>query len=179
MPVPALELVTVIPPERVRQIQEYLEDYKDALEPDVSNYAKGRQRFWIRYEWDLKNKIFRRANHCDRLWEYCKKIFPEADLGLAAFGPVGINLHRDDSYADWVAYSINLGEIEAWLYEPSRTTFGPGPQTQAEVVKVAVPSGGVIRFNCKNRHGVLNPSPDRWSINLWHVKDEHREKMPQ
>lgn len=145
------------------------------LKSDVSNYAKGRQRCWLQAEAPLGSQPWVPGIKDDRLWSWIKKtIWSEAEVGLIAYGPVGISLHRDASYADYEARSVNLGEIKAWQYEPSYSTFGYGPQTLRPVMNLLLAPGEVIRFNCKNRHAAVDPAPDRWSINLWKVSPKMR-----
>lgn len=145
------------------------------LTPDVSNYAKGRQRCWLQAEAPLGSQPWQLGVSDDRLWSWIKKvIWPEAELGLITYGPVGITLHRDASYADYEARTLNLGTIKAWQYEPGYSTFGYGPQNIRPIMNLMLSPGEVIRFNCKNRHGVVDPAQDRWAINLWKVSAKTR-----
>lgn len=172
----AIEFIKQISEANVQAIREHLDGLKQHLSADVSTYAKGRQRFWLEAEWDLKHRVFRPALHDERLWSYCKKIWPEAELGLAAYGPIGIKMHRDDSYADYTAVTINLGEVEAWRYNQQYQGWGYGPQGPPNITDYQIKPGYVIKFNCKNQHSPINPAPDRWSINLWHVNPKFRKQ---
>lgn len=177
-----LEIVQRISESNVQRMREHLETLKTNLSEDVSTYAKGRQRFWLEHEWMLKGKYFVPAIHDDRLWGWVKRnIWSEAELGLAAYGAVGIDLHRDDTYAQFVAYTINLGDVEKWLYKPvypEWTWVKPELQNRdAEIQEIEVKSGDVIKFNCKNPHAPLNPAEDRWSINLWKVQPKVRAQF--
>lgn len=171
-----LEVVQTLNSEQMEELKTILNSLKDNLQPDVSNYAKGRMRFWIEHEWDLAAKVFKPSLKHPRLWEICKDIWPQAQLGLAAFGPIGIKLHRDDSYAAFEAYTINLGYVDCWQYERIYPEYKWVPPNQTinppEFIELSIKPGDVIRFNCKNRHSPVNPSNDRWSINLWKVSDK-------
>lgn len=177
-----LEIVHVVQPENQERIRTHLNEmYLEGglLRPDVSNYARGRQRAWLQVEAPLGNtRPWQPGVRDERLWNWIlENIWAEAELGLVAYGQVGIRPHRDASYADYEARSINLGEIEGWWYEPGYSDFGPGPQTIRHALTYKLAPGDVIRFNCKNQHAVINPAPDRWSINLWRVSDRARARF--
>lgn len=158
-------------------------EIRPKLHDDPSNYARGRKILWLRMEWSLKDKIFipGSALQNENLWKLCKKIFPPADLGLITLGTGGINWHRDDSYADFHACSINLGEC-SWGYKqgyPHLDKWTKEQDPNAEQETIELKGGEVIEFNSKNLHCVLNPSPNRWSINLWKVRNVQRYKIPK
>jgi hypothetical protein len=173
----SIEIITTISPEIVEQIRTHLTTLMHHLTPDVSNYAKGRQRFWLEHEWRLRERDFVPAVHDERLWDYLKRIWPEAELGLAAYGHIGIKPHRDDSYADYPAVTINLGEVEGWMYNQQYQGLEWGPQGPPNPITYKIKSGDVILFNCKNQHAPINPAEDRWSINLWHVSSKQRAQF--
>jgi hypothetical protein len=54
----SIEIITTISPEIVEQIRTHLTTLMHHLTPDVSNYAKGRQRFWLEHEWRLRERDF-------------------------------------------------------------------------------------------------------------------------
>lgn len=169
--------------ETTHSIVEHLNTLRDRLEPDVSNYAPGRQRFWFPYEAPLSpSRSWRMGVQDERLWSWVKRQFPQIDLALAAFGDVGIDWHRDASYADFPAYSVNLGTVEAWLYDdiyPGYAWAKPQDCNPSHPVRIAIEPGDVLKFNCKNPHSVLNPAPDRWSLNLWTVAPKARSRFLQ
>jgi len=150
-----------------------LEGYANHLERDVSSYARGRKRFWLQHEWDLKNKNFKPALRAPEIWEFCKQWMPDANLGLAVYGSVGITPHRDDSYADWRAVGINLGEVEGWQYDCQYPElYWTKEQNPSNPRICRVPVGGIFEFNCKNPHAAIGPAEDRWGIFLWKLKRE-------
>lgn len=172
-----LKKLQVLEEPRVTRLVSHLERHKDRLAPDVSRYAQGRQRYWLNYEWDLASKTFSHAVKDKRLWTFCKEVFPGADLGLVVYGGVGIDLHRDDSYADWLGVGVNLGKVEAWLYDCQypeyRWTSNQNPPNPKRY-KLGV--GDVFQFNTKNPHSAVNPAHDRWALFLWRVS---RKLRPQ
>jgi len=154
------------------------------LTGDVSNYARGRQRSWLRHEAPLSDaRPWRSANQNDELWneilEICNQISFVPELGLASLGGE-ISAHRDASYADWRAIGINLG-VTTFGYELSYPEFRWAPPSELvsppQVSLTRLVGGEVFEFNCKNRHWTSNVSADRWSINLWRVSPKRRHKF--
>ena len=173
-----LTIVHRLSPTTVSAMRDHLESLAEHLTPDVSRYAQGRQRFWLEHEAPLgPTRPWTPAVHSDRLWSWVTRTFPDVQLGLAAYGDVGIQPHRDASYANFTAYSVNLGEIEGWFYDPvyPGMTWVPAAQQAPSSPRIyQLQPGDVVRFNCKNRHGVINPASDRWSLNLWSVSPKGR-----
>ena len=155
-----------------RQIQNEavasLERLSDALVPDVSNYAKGRTRFWLEHEAPLgKTQPWRPGVKDASLWAFCKDVWGKAhmplslDLGLAAYGPTGINPHRDATYAHEDTLLINFGEA-SFRYARSRDG--------ADFDSYELMPGDVYRFDSKHLHASEPKADDRWVIILWHCK---------
>lgn len=153
---------------------------KAELHEDVSSYARGRQRTWLNAHWDLKNKTFDREQ-CfinAELWSILKDVWPDADIGLLTYSgdanPIGIKLHRDDSYADYESYGIQLSGTCEFLYMGGYRDFkwemNPEPESQRSF---QLKPGDVFRFNCKNRHSAI-PSQGRYAINLWKVSKKFK-----
>lgn len=165
-----------------------LEANKHLLQPDQSNYAKGRLRAWIFYEWHLQRKEFLPPQiKSPKLEQWCKEIWPEAEIGLITFSgeewsePKGITLHRDDSYADFKAVGINVTGTCKFVYLESYPTYEWCKESdrKAETPHVGfLKPGHVIEFNCKNRHSA-DPGPNRWNINLWHISRKLRERFDE
>ena len=176
-----LRKLGTVEPAEMADIIAHLNRHKDQrLRPDVSNYAKGRQRYWLQYEWDLKNRNLTTGIYDPKLWEFCKKWMPDADLGLAIYGPIGISPHRDDSYADWRGVAINLGEIGSWSYDCQYPEYQWSPNDKCNppnTKNYKVPPGTVFEFNTKNPHGVNEPAENRWAINLWKVSNKFRADL--
>lgn len=152
------------------------------MTPDVSNYAKGRMRVWLFAEWDLKNKkfihapqshigldILDKANQVLRLYTDW-----QAEIGLLTFSTdkeVGITYHRDDSYADYESWGINLSGDCKFYYKHGYPEFRYSKERDEEKEEVIeLVSGDIYQFNCKNLHQAM-PSKNRWALNLWRVSD--------
>lgn len=163
----------------------HLETMKSELDNDVSRYAKGRQRFWLGTEWNLKDKTFETSGKWNsQLWELCNRVYPDVDMALITYsgdeGAAGIDMHRDDSYADFEARSISIETIKGAYTDWSMKQSYPGMNWTSEQNKNApqqdfsLPSGSIISFNCKNPHAA-SPGAGRWSINLWKVSAKQKE----
>lgn len=174
--------VEQLPPDFVTEMGAYVvTDVAPFLRADPSNYAKGRLSVWLQWEWSLKHKTFSRdsAVQHSALWGMCLEIYPEADLGLITRGPVGIGWHRDDSYADFKAKTLNIG-ICRWGYEeiyPDVDKWSAEGNKNVTPTWLDLTGGEVITFNCKNRHTAQDLGVNRWSVNLWHVRDKQRHKL--
>lgn len=155
------------------------------LEKDVSRYAPGRNRLWLKEQSNLQPKerhsYTPAVEPSDRLWQYCLKLFPEAELGLLAVGGKGISFHRDSTYAASKACLINLGRCtwnychEYKGYDWQRVPTGKHAAaikdgTPSEFESLELTGGEVFHFNCKNLHAAIPHEEDRLSIVLWHKK---------
>jgi hypothetical protein len=180
-----LKIIKTLSPTVQRKLRNQLNRYRHLLEPDVSSYAVGRQRFWLEHQPILGSygKHYQRGAQLPGLWQYCQQLYAEAMtqaglesppsvvLGLAAYGPIGIKKHRDDLYAACPAVSINLSTRPTrWGYTPSYPEYQHLHPTAAEEVIYTLPPGTVILFNSQNLHRVVEADPERWSVNLWSLE---------
>jgi hypothetical protein len=154
------------------------------LTPDVSNYAKGRLRAWLKYEPTLTRdvRVLPGIPVEERFWKALQdRIGWEFDFALVTYSGdgregQGILPHRDASYADYEAYSLHLTGECRFDYWQGRDSFGAGPSRVQHNPAVDAPTeskllapGQVVRFNCKNVHAAV-PGPGRWNINFWKGK---------
>ena len=181
------EYLTTIPQNTVNQIVQYLDkNIEPLLETKPSGYAKGRNQLWLNYSPDLNtNPTFVLAHIDERIWNYIKSKSPQwftPHVALITKGG-GIAPHRDATYANYPAMSINLGKV-TWHYEPSRPDYSHhSTSDRAPAMSVDLTGGEVFMFNCKNMHWVTNVDPNRWSINVWTISPktmdafEHAQKI--
>jgi hypothetical protein len=160
-----------------------LEANKHLLQPDQSNYAKGRMRGWLFYEWHLQRKEFLAPQiKSSKLEGWCKEVWPQTEIGLITYSGesgTGIALHRDDSYSDFKAVGINITGECKFTYMLSYLGFEWSKERAPEKEEVHILTPGtVVEFNCKNRHSA-EPGPNRWNINLWHISRKLREQFEQ
>ena len=170
--------IGVVNPKNQKAIIQHLNERDKRFTDDLSNYAKGRQSYWLQARWNLKDKTFEPGVNDEKIWNYCKSWMPDADLGLVVYGNVGITEHRDDSYADYKAIGINLGELEFWsydcIYPEMRWTKEQNPSNR---INYKIGIGEVFEFNYKNPHSAINPTEDRYAIFLWKVKRNFRSQF--
>jgi len=153
----------------------WLETLKPCLTSDVSNYAVGRQRLWLKVEPPLGNQPYKPGFPInDKIWERLQEIIEwKFDYCLVTYSgddAIGIRPHRDSSYADYEAMGLNISGTCKFSYWNSRKSFGFSKSTEPnEFIVLDLKPGDLIRFNCKNLHSA-EPSPDRWNMNFWKKK---------
>ena len=163
-----------IDPDTVRTVVDHLERHvAPHLAPDVSNYARGRQRAWLQIEAPLgPTQPWRPGLASHRLWPWLaavwRRIDPDTEpqVGLVVHGDTGIAWHRDASYAHARAALVNLGPC---TFELDRVRDS-GNGRPADPVSLRLVGGEVLDFDCKHQHRVVDPDPSRWSIVLWRLK---------
>lgn len=180
-----IQVTRTLEPVTVERLHKWLERHvRPALTPDVSNYAKGRQRCWLGVEPPLgPTQPFRKGLEIpeDRWHRLQELIDWQFDYCLVTYSgdvvPVGITPHRDASYADYEAYGLNVVGTCRFSYWEDRMGFGY-TQKRSGIKYDDPPShvvdltpGQVTRFNCKNLHAA-EPSPQRWGMNFWRAKPE-------
>ena len=166
------------------EIRKYLDTTQSLLVNDVSKYARGRKRYWFNYEPRLTSggKEYSKANSLPKLIDFSKPTYEFAvrsleipdlafEFGLVAYGNVGIEKHRDDTYAAYPAVTVNISkEPTLWGYTKDYQQFKYGKRDEnAQEVIYEIPPGAVVLFNCKNPHRVVRCDAERYSINLWSV----------
>lgn len=179
------KLISILPVAKQQQLRTYLQKNRALLKLDTSSYGVGRQRYWLEHEPILGSggRHYQRATQNEQFWHFCQIIYQRAsgiampnsaaakpDLGLVAYGKVGIRSHRDDPYAACPAVSINLSTTPTqWGYTPSYSDYDKRHAKRAKEGIYHLPPGAIVMFNSQNPHRVINPDPERWSINLWQI----------
>lgn len=164
-----------IQPANHDSVVEHLSEVWDGrLSPDVSSYAQGRKRAWLNLQPSFgRNWSTQPAFTDERLSSWLNSIMPVPwDLALISRG-AGIRLHRDATYAQPRAFTLNLGAVAVYQYEPTWLDYRLRERDEhAELEAHAIGAGELIEFNCKNRHAaILDADADkRWSINLWQLR---------
>lgn len=151
------------------------------LRPDVSNYAKGRLRVWLRYEpmlfapFEIRPALAITDYDWDKLHELTGFDFDYCLCTYSGANAIGISPHRDAGYATYEAMAWNISGTCKFSYWNNRQSFGAFPNTNdfpatgeaSHVLELA--PGDLVRFNCKNLHQAV-PSANRWNINFWKKK---------
>ncbi|MBX2865505.1 MAG: hypothetical protein KTR27_18290 [Leptolyngbyaceae cyanobacterium MAG.088] len=185
-----LKLISVLPPIKQRKLRQHLYKYRSLLELDTSSYGVGRQRYWLEHQPILGSggRSYQPAVRHPKFWDFCQTIYQRAsrialpdqpvlkpDLGLIAYGDVGIRAHRDDPYAACPAISINLSTVPTqWGYTPNYASYDKRRPRRVSEDIYQLPPGAIIMFNSQNPHRVINPDLERWSINLWQISPSCR-----
>ncbi|MEM7062022.1 MAG: hypothetical protein AAF572_02520 [Cyanobacteria bacterium P01_B01_bin.77] len=180
-----LKLISTLPATKQHKLRKYLNKHRSFLELDTSSYGVGRRRYWLQHQPILGSggRHYRPAAQHAQFWHFCQTIYQRAsrialpdqqpltpDLGLVAYGSVGIREHRDDPYAACPAVSINLStEPTQWGYTAIYNSYDKRRPKRASEHIHQLPPGAIIMFNSQNPHRVIEPDPERWSINLWRV----------
>lgn len=155
------------------------------LKPDVSNYAKGRLRAWLRIEPSLSDptKTYKGVPVSEKEWTRLQEIarFP-FDFCLATYSgdetATGISPHRDAGYADFEAWGLNVSGECLFNYWMGRESFGRStnkreldPTKDDPTHSMILSPGDLVRFNCKNLHSA-SPGIKRWNLNFWRSKQK-------
>ncbi|MFB2983402.1 hypothetical protein [Microseira sp. BLCC-F43] len=136
------------------------------MNPDVSNYAKGRYRLWLFHECNLKTGEITKAYYDSRIYQFSQRVFPGCNIGLLTFGGKHngftshgkILPHRDHSYAMPIAKNVNLG----------KAIFGYGDRDHKQY---ELSDGDIVEFNCKVFHSVPKILSQEISIVFWKLNE--------
>ena len=166
----------------VRDVVAHLERHvAPHLAPDVSNYAKGRERAWLEIEAPLgPTQPWRAGLASERLWPWLTRVWrrfhPDTQpaVGLAIRGDVGIAWHRDAAYARSDALIVNLGPA-VFEIDAARDSRNGRP---LDPLSFDLVGGEILAFDCKHQHRVLDADPARWSVVLWRMKRFPRSPVP-
>lgn len=170
-----IEIVQTLDKQKHDYIISLLETIKHNLKEDVSNYAVGRKRLWLGLEWNLRDKVFSEGFRHKELELFCKEIWKDVDVALITYSGelnlIGIKLHRDDTYADYLGYGVNLGNDCKFTYIQSYPgyKYSNNPMVPPIEHNLVLKPGDVFCFNTKNKHASY-PNINRWSLNLWKSK---------
>lgn len=155
------------------KIASWLEEIiRPRLKADVSNYAKGRLRAWLRVEPPLSSTQPTRpgVEVDDKVWDRLAELINwPFDFCLITYSgdekAVGIAPHRDASYANYTARSLHIsGECRFDFWEKRNATKDTPPSHE-----LILQPGQVTEFNCKHLHAAT-PGTKRWNINFWRKK---------
>ena len=158
-----------------RAVAEHLDRHvAPHLAPDVSNYARGRQRAWLEIEAPPRPHAALAAR--PRL----RPALALAGPGLAAVPPGERTRPGGWPYGATSA-SPGTATRPTRRATPSSSTSGRATfEIDAErdsangrpldPVSLDLRPGDVIAFDCKHQHRVLDADPARWSVVLWRLK---------
>lgn len=157
-----MRVIRTLPPDRVEQLSQYI---RSTLLPSATaeqaKCARGRLNLWLQAEPNYSTKKYKPAVTDDRLWAFCKSVFPQADLAQVYFadGNHGIDWHRDAAYAMPVARILNLGQVRL----ETKTRDG-------NLIELDLIGGEIVEFDSKLMHRSIPIGLDRIGIGLWQAK---------
>ena len=162
-----IKLISKVDSKTLEELRNFCQSIKPRMELDHSNYAKGRRRLWLFHECNLSNTELTRGFFDQRLWKFCQRVFTGCNIGLISYGGEGstgtIDWHRDHTYSQAIARTINLGEA-IFGYDLNRQS--------GERKEFNLNDGEIIEFNCKHLHALLKiVSKERFGINLWQLNE--------
>lgn len=129
------------------------------VSPHLTDF-NGRKRCWLEWEFRYHSEPqLLPALKCSPIWDFCKMVYPKAELGLVNYGGVDLKGHRDHYEFSAEACAINLGLCD-WVMPDESTR--------------SLECGEVILFDAHQKHGSLNCSIDRWAIALWSMGEKWR-----
>ncbi|NEQ50295.1 MAG: hypothetical protein F6K11_09215 [Leptolyngbya sp. SIO3F4] len=185
-----LKIISILPAAKQNKLRKHLNKHRSLLSLDTSSYGVGRQRYWLQHQPILGSggRSYQPAVQHSQFWQFCQTIYERAhrialpeeeaiqpDLGLIAYGGIGIREHRDDPYAACPTVSINLSTVPTqWGYTANYASYDKRRPRRASEQIHQLPPGAIIMFNSQNPHRVISPDAERWSINLWRISPSCR-----
>ena len=120
--------------------------------------AKGRLNLWLQAEPDYRSGKYMPAHKDERLWKFCKKVYPQAALAQIYFadGGHGIDWHRDARYAKPEACIVNLGKVRLEM-----------KLENGEIIGLDLVGSEIVQFNSKLLHRSIPVCDQRIGIGLW------------
>lgn len=155
------------------KIEAWLESFVRAkLTPTISNYAKGRLECWLNIRPSLTTPIehFKGLIVPEPIVLRIKELISwDFDYCLVTYSgdekPAGILPHRDASYADYEAMSLNVSgqcKFDWWI---NRNAISASREFESLILE----PGMLTHFNCKHLHAAT-PGIKRWNMNFWKAK---------
>lgn len=154
-----MQIIDRLDPDRVKRVIEHITTHLLPLATaERAKCAKGRLNLWLQAEPNYQSKKYINAHNDPKLWQFCQRIWSNADLAQVywASNNIGINWHRDAAYAKADARIINLGEVCL------QTKLKDG-----NLVSLELTGGEVVQFNSKLIHRAIPRRDDRIGIGLW------------
>ncbi len=165
----ATKLTTISKVANPDELRAYCQSLIPLLTPDKSNYSNGRHLLWLFHKVDFRNGQLTKGYSDQRLFDFSQRVYPGCNIGLLTYNgtlPDGkvsdgrINLHRDHTYAQPKAISVNLGQA----------IFSYGEEPEPKDYLLA--DGDITQFNCKVLHAVKEVlTPERFSLVFWKLNE--------
>lgn len=157
-----MEIVGRLSDQRTAEIVDYINgNLRPLASAEQAKCARDRLQLWLEAEPVYSTGKYRQARHDQRLWAFCKRIFPDAGLAQIYFATDGhaIDWHRDAAYAHASAMIINLGRVCLETIDQKKN-----------LTSLELSGGEIIRFNSKLLHRAIHRDDARIGIGLWKDK---------
>ena len=154
-----MKVIQILPPDRVRQIKAHItQNLLPLAQPEKAKCARNRLNLWLKAEPNYSTKKYMPAFEDERLWTFIKRVNPDAALAQIYFatGGIGIDWHRDATYAKPEAYIVNLGKV--CLESRDRSD---------KLTSLELTGGEIIKFNSKHLHRAIPREDSRIGIGIW------------
>ena len=154
-----MRIVKKLLPMRQQALIAYInENLRPLATAERAKCARGRLNLWLQAEPDYRSQKYKAAHTDERLWNFCQRVYPEAALAQVYFatGNIGIDWHRDASFAKNKAFIVNLGPV---LLETELDSD--------ERVSLELTGGEVVEFDCKLPHRAIPRSEERIGFAIW------------
>lgn len=172
-------------------VRRYIDLLEDEVAPRLARskkgYARGRLYAWLNWRPALDGESADPQPTGD-LWSALTILVPGIETAECWLNgrdsSAGIHPHRDASYAERVAYILNLGptRFRIWLprSEPAHCALACVKRNAKFDEYVAELKGGeLIRFDCKMLHGSTSDADTRWGVGMWTISPAWKAKCIQ
>ena len=154
------------------------------LQKSESGYARGRLHAWLNCRPSLDREVSV-PQPTGNIWSALTELVPGIETAECWLNgrdsSKGIHPHRDATYADRMAYILNLGStrFRIWLprSEPAHADLVCVQRNAKYDEYIAELTGGeLIRFDCKMLHGSTSSAQSRWGIGMWTVSTKWKSR---
>ena len=152
-----MRVVKQLSPEKQKEIRDHILGLFHLATPEKARCARDRLNFWLQAEPDYRSGKYRPAQSDQRLWQFCRKVYPEADLAQVYFakGYKGIGWHRDARFCKPKAFIVNLGRVRLET------------QAQNKLIALDLTGGEIVAFDAKQLHRAIPEREDRIGLAIW------------
>lgn len=151
------------------ELLQWCQKLESLMTPTISKYTENRKELWLKRKCNLaKIPVFNPGYQDERLFNFANQVVPNFDIGLLLKYDINglIKPHGDHKVFKPHAAMININE-------PVYFHSADWGASESLVKKLEI--GEIVYFNCKKKHWFLPLPRIRWSIILWHLKEEYLE----
>lgn len=152
-----MRIIKRLSPQTQQLLKAHISAQMHLATPEQAKCAKDRLNFWLQAEPDYSSGKYRPAQSDRRLWEFCQRVYPEADLAQVYFakGNKGIGWHRDARFCKSRAFIVNLGAVRLET------------QSKNDLTALDLVGGEIVEFDAKQMHRSIPVDEDRIGFAIW------------